>query len=122
MPVRSLSSSVHRWPDAGAVVAAARQWARRLAEAVPGVLAVGCFGSYARGDAGVGSDLDLLVIVDDGRRADDRTEEHWAADRLPVPVELLVYTVRQWDELRESDSRFWRTLGCEARWLLGEPP
>ncbi|WP_425275083.1 nucleotidyltransferase domain-containing protein [Thermus tenuipuniceus] len=31
---------------------------------IPGLLALGCFGSYARGDHGVGSDPDLLLVVE----------------------------------------------------------
>lgn len=42
MPQPSSTGSVLRWPSAEAV---------------------GVFGSYARGDAGVGSDLDLLLIL-----------------------------------------------------------
>ncbi|GGM97879.1 hypothetical protein GCM10007092_09460 [Thermus composti] len=30
---------------------------------IPGLVAAGYFGSYARGEAGVGSDLDLLLLV-----------------------------------------------------------
>ena len=49
MPVRSLNSSVLRWPDGEDVLAAARQWAKQLAERVPTVLAVGCFGHFVAG-------------------------------------------------------------------------
>lgn len=122
MPVRSLNSSVHRWPDGEAVLAAAREWAERLAGHAEDVLAVGCFGSYARGDAGVGSDLDLIVIVRGEGRQIDPADETWAIDHLPVPVERLLYTERQWAGLRGSNSRFYRTLRKEARWLVGGPP
>jgi predicted nucleotidyltransferase len=122
MPVRPLGQSVFRWPDAETVLAAARQWAERLAASDSGVLAVGCFGSYARGQAGVGSDLDLIVIVGGDSAAVDPRSDVWAVERLPVPTDRLVYTVAQWDDLRESDSRFWRTLAREARWLVGSPP
>ena len=122
MPVRSLNSSVHRWPDAEQVLAAARVWAGRLAEHVPGLIAVGCFGSYARGDAGFGSDLDLVVIVPDDCAPIDPADRRWAVERLPVPAERLVYTAGQWAGLRESNSRFYGTLLREARWLIGEPP
>ncbi|WP_376791658.1 nucleotidyltransferase domain-containing protein [Thermoflexus sp.] len=44
-----------------------RIWAERVARERPEVLRIGYFGSYARGDWGVGSDLDLVVIV---RRSD----------------------------------------------------
>ena len=122
MPVRSLSSSVLRWPDGRTVLAAARQWARDLADRAPDVLAVGCFGSYARGDAGVGSDLDLVVIVDREQGAVDPRDEAWAVEHLPVPAERLVYTARQWGELRQGNSRFYRALLREALWLVGAPP
>jgi predicted nucleotidyltransferase len=57
MPVRSLNSPVLKWPRAEEVLAAAQEWARRVAAAEPDVRAIGCFGSYARSHAGVGSDL-----------------------------------------------------------------
>jgi len=37
-------------------------WAERMAAEHPSLERVGVFGSYGRGDAGVGSDLDLLLI------------------------------------------------------------
>lgn len=40
-------------------------WPRRLANEIPGTLAVLLKGSYARGDAGHGSDVDFDVLVDD---------------------------------------------------------
>ena len=122
MPVRLLNSSVHRWPEAEAVLAAASGWAKELARRVPSVLAVGCFGSYARGEAGVGSDLDLVVIVDGDAACPDPGDPTWAVEHLPVPVERLIYTAAQWAELRKGRSRFYRTLLREARWLLGGPP
>ena len=122
MPVRSLNSSICRWPDAATVIAAARHWAENLTAHEPGVLAVGYFGSYARGQAGVGSDLDLVVIIRDGSRGADPRDQAWAVEMLPVPAERLVYSVSQWNDLRAGGGRFYRTLACEARWLVGGPP
>jgi hypothetical protein len=51
MPVRSLTPSLLRWPEPELVAAEH-----------PGLERVGLFGSYGRGDAGVSSDLDLLLI------------------------------------------------------------
>ena len=61
MPVRSLSSPVLRWPDSGNVEEAVREWARGAADRHPDLVRLGVFGSYARDDAGVGSDLDLVA-------------------------------------------------------------
>mgnify|MGYP006385958309 CR=1 FL=1 len=61
MPVRSLGSSVLRWPSREEVEEALKAWLSR--HPIPGLVAAGYFGSYARGEAGVGSDLDLLLLV-----------------------------------------------------------
>ena len=63
MPVRLLSSPVLKWPDAQTVDKAVRRWAEDIHQNRKDVLRIGYFGSYARGDWGVGSDLDLIVIV-----------------------------------------------------------
>ena len=121
MPVRSLSSSVLRWPSPEAVLAAALKWAERLASADPAVVAVGCFGSYARDDSGMGSDLDLIAIVAAEEQSKQRNGA-WAVESLPTPTDLLVYTTDQWRELSANSPRFYKTLELEARWLLGAPP
>ena len=43
---------------------AVRRWAREEAKRRPGVLRIGYMGSYARSDWGVGSDLDLVIVVE----------------------------------------------------------
>jgi hypothetical protein len=62
MPVRSLTQSLLRWPEPEQVLRQVKAWANRVAFDHPGLVRVGVFGSYGRGDAGVGSDLDLLLI------------------------------------------------------------
>jgi hypothetical protein len=62
MPVRSLTQSLLRWPEPELILAQVAAWAAAVAADHPGLVRVGVFGSYGRGDAGVGSDLDLLLI------------------------------------------------------------
>jgi predicted nucleotidyltransferase len=114
MPVRSLSSSVLRWPDNRAVDEAARRWAAEEVRRRKGVLRVGYFGSYARGDWGVGSDLDLLVVVDHSDLPFQRRFVEWDTTGLPVPADLLVYTREEWQALA---GRFRDTVEREAVWL-----
>lgn len=116
MPVRSSSSSVLRWPDADTVRAALERWARAAAED-PRVLKVAYFGSYARGDAGVGSDLDLVVVVTESSVPWERRAASWDTTGLPVPADLLVYTRAEWRQ-RDPDSRFTRTLDDETEWVF----
>lgn len=55
-----IDSSVLKWPDRDHVEHCVRQWAAELAAVRPDLLRVGYFGCCARGDSGVGSDLDLV--------------------------------------------------------------
>lgn len=104
MPVRSLNSSVFRWPDANTVDQAVRQWAKGATEGRADVRAIGYFGSYARGESGVGSDLDLLIIVADTDLPFERRGLAWDTSSLPVPADLLVYTQAEWDRLRRESA------------------
>lgn len=113
MPVRSLSSSVLKWPERDAVIAALRDWAGRSARERPGVTRIGYAGSYARGDWGVGSDLDLIVIVRESQHPFERRAVEWDATELPVPVDVLVYTQAEWDALERGG----RSLARETVWV-----
>ena len=115
MPVRSLNSSVLKWPDAKTVDAAARCWARKAAQGRQDVLKIGYFGSYARGDWGVGSDLDLIIILTSSAKPFLRRSVEWDATQIPVPADVLVYTSEEWQS--HSVGRFYRTVMQEAVWI-----
>lgn len=119
MPIRSSTSSVVRWPDPAEVGRAARAWAAQQASRRPELTRLGYFGSYARGDWGVGSDLDMIAVVRSSSLPFSRRANDWPTEDLPVPVDLLVYTEEEWDGLRERGARFIRTVEAEAVWLLG---
>lgn len=115
MPVRSLSSSVLKWPDARAVDRAVREWAARIAAGRPGIVRIGYIGSYARGDWGVGSDLDIVVVTSGGPGSRIRGAE---IAELPVPADLLVYSESEFFRIR-GRGRFGRVLAEEAVWIYG---
>jgi predicted nucleotidyltransferase len=118
-----LTSSVLRWPDHGSVVAALEAWAAREASRHAGLLRLGYYGSYARGDWGVGSDIDLIAIVEGAADPFDRRALDWDLLDLPVPAEIVVYTREEWERLRSEGGRFARTIERESVWLsLAAPP
>jgi hypothetical protein len=117
LPVRPLNSSVLRWPDPGTVDEAVRRWAQAEAKHHRDLRRLGYFGSYARGDWGVGSDLDLVAVVADSQEPFERRGLSWNMKPLPVPAELLVYTQQEWTRLHQQGSRFIRTLSREAIWI-----
>ena len=116
MPVRSLTSPVLRWPDAPAVDRAVRRWAESLAQRRRDVVRIGYFGSYARGDWGVGSDLDVIIVVERSEQPFARRPADWDTTELPVPADLLVYTETEWESL-PREGRFSRTLQHEVTWV-----
>ena len=121
MPVPSLSGSVRRWPAAAEVLEQAAAWAALQRSGNPELLAVGVFGSYGRGTAGVGSDLDLLLIL---QRCDEPIWERlrrWDTGSLPLACDLLVYSLEEWRSLPKWNPKLAEALLNDTRWL-GEMP
>jgi hypothetical protein len=108
---------VLRWPDPDVVIEAARGWADSLAQQRKDVLRIGYFGSYARGDWGVGSDLDLVIVVTETNAPFHERSLQFQSPDLPVPAEMLIYTAAEWDKLMSKSTRFANMLRTEARWL-----
>ena len=100
-----MTPSLLRWPEPEQVLRQVADWAERLAADQPGLQRVGVFGSYGRGDAGVGCDLDLLLI--DGRVSGPQRGR-----------------VLHWAELLAGGSAMAQALKRDCRWLLGRgaPP
>ena len=95
MPVTSSTTSVKRWPTPDQVLEALRDWANTQEAVRPELVALGYFGSHARGDTGFGSDLDLVAIVSNSELPRLERNRDWPYERLPVPTDLLVYTVEE---------------------------
>jgi len=95
-----------------------REWIRIESAKHADLCKLAYFGSYARGDWGVGSDLDLVAIVRDSKEPFSRRALKWDLISLPVPSDLLVYTTAEWDRLMAGDSLLARTLASEAIWIF----
>lgn len=120
MPVRSLSSPVLRWPDARAVTDSLRRWVQGVLILHPETRRVGYFGSYARGDWGVGSDLDLIVVVAQSDEPFERRAARWDTMPIAVPTDLLVYTADEWERLQRQ-GRLSIRIRRELVWMYPEP-
>jgi predicted nucleotidyltransferase len=96
-------------------------WAETSAAQHPELLRLGCFGSFARGDWGVGSDLDLVAVVEQSDKPLERRSVDWDLTGLPVPADLLIFTQEEWERLQAEGGRFARTVTREAMWLFSRP-
>jgi predicted nucleotidyltransferase len=88
------------------VFSAARVWAGAERRRRPELVRLGVFGSYARGEAGVGSDLDLVAVVRQATEPFARRAAAWDITSLPVPAEILVYTEGEWEAVQARGGRF----------------
>jgi len=106
------------WPGRQEVEKAVRGWAQDLAHLVPDLVAVGFFGSYARGDWGVGSDIDLVVVVESSKSPFGSRALPSGSARLPVQADHLIYTRDELATVLARGGRFADTLRREVVWVF----
>ena len=80
-----------------------RSFARNLKDFLP-VKEVYLYGSFARGEIHEGSDVDLLIVGDFKERFFERIGK--VLDLTDLPIEPLVYTVEEFEELKKSENPF----------------
>jgi predicted nucleotidyltransferase len=80
------------------------------------------FGSYARGDFGPDSDLDLLVILDgiDSTRAESNRLRR-ALRGLLMPIDILVATPQQIERHRQTIGLIYRPALEEGKVIYEQP-
>ncbi|MCE2462931.1 MAG: nucleotidyltransferase domain-containing protein [Dehalococcoidia bacterium] len=70
-------------------------------QAVDEVTRISVFGSYARGRRDLFTDLDTLVVMDTQMGLMERLKYLYSTLALPVDVDILCYTVEEFDSLKE---------------------
>jgi len=85
------------------------------------------FGSYARGIPGPESDIDIVIITDSqgvhstyAQMQEDRNKisSLLMETRKRVPMDIVVYTDKEWQLVHNDPSDFIRTIDREAIQLL----
>ena len=107
--IRSLAGS-----EAGAAGPLVDAVARALTEHGTAVVGIAVFGSYARGEAGPSSDVDLLVVLSPEVEITRRLYDSWDGDDLRVAghrVEPHFVRMRSGDD---EVSGFWAEIALDA--------
>ncbi|MGD8975124.1 MAG: nucleotidyltransferase domain-containing protein [Desulfobacterales bacterium] len=97
-----------------------RSWTIEQVQQRPEIVRLGYFGSYARGDWGVGSDLDLIAVVNETLESFERRSINWDLNGLPVSAEIIVYSLTEWEELEKKATKFARMLKSEVVWTFSK--
>ncbi len=108
MPVKSLNSSVIKWPDRETIESSVRKWAENVVKHRGDIIRIGYFGSFARGNYGVGSDIDIVIVVEREETPFVSRPSKWDTTSLPVPADLLVYTEDEW--IKMAQRRMFNTI------------
>ncbi|MGF1567610.1 MAG: nucleotidyltransferase domain-containing protein [Nodosilinea sp.] len=75
-------------------------------------------GSYATNTAGVGSDLDIVLVVAHSDVPLHQRSLAWDFSALPVAVDVLVYTLVEWQSMVSTAGRMATTLQQETIWVI----
>jgi predicted nucleotidyltransferase len=105
--------------DRRAVLARLEERARRLLEEEPQVREVWLFGSLARGEAGPGSDADVLVVLETSAlpflERSALLAQHF--EGVGVGCDVLAYTGAELEALRREGAALPRRVEAEGRVL-----
>ncbi|KQC13555.1 MAG: hypothetical protein APR63_00385 [Desulfuromonas sp. SDB] len=114
MPVRSLNSSVLNWPDHHQVIDEFKKWAEKYKQ-VSNIIKIGYFGSYATSSYGVGSDLDVIIILNESDIPFNRRSTRFDLTSISVPADLVIYTEKEWNMMKNS--KFHQYIENNAKWI-----
>jgi uncharacterized protein len=106
MPVRSLNSAILKWPEKQKVLSEAKVWAKSTGLNDNNILMIYCIGSICSDTWGVGSDLDIVIILKKTTVPFISRACSYETSAISVPVDLLVYTESEITKLSNGKSRF----------------
>jgi predicted nucleotidyltransferase len=78
-------------------------------------LGIGLFGSLVQGNWGPGSDLDIIIVLKDSSLPFIERGRDFDFSEMPVPVDLLVYTEKEWNSLKKERPK---GLPSRVKWVL----
>jgi predicted nucleotidyltransferase len=96
-------------------------WAADHGQQRADILGIAYFGSYAHQRSGVGSDLDILIVVEQSKQPFWERALEFDTLNLPVQAELLVYTIDEWRATAYERSGFLHTIRTDAVWVYKRP-
>lgn len=118
MPVKSFNSAVLKWPEKEDIIRQAQNWAEVTSHSHPEIVLILCFGSVVSSHWGVGSDCDIMLIVDDSDTPFMRRSIRFDTSAIDVPTDLLVYTVEELESMRKKKGRFIREIDRQSLLLF----
>ena len=67
----------------------------------------------------MGSDLDLIIIIESSNQPFMRRGSEFDATELPVPADVVIYSKDEWQSLKQQ-GRFYETVMGKTVWVFDE--
>jgi hypothetical protein len=60
----------------------------------------------------------VIAIVEHTSESFERRSLSWDLHCLPVPADIVIYTVQEWENLAKKENKFGRIMRREVIWTL----
>lgn len=120
--MRLLTQSVLRWPSPEMVLQQLQAWMHQQQTLHPNLQRVGVYGSYGRGTATVGSDLDLLLVDTHATGPQMQRLQHWPWSSFPSAATPWCSRPANWRSCSPAPAGWQRLCGaicagCNHTWI-----
>jgi predicted nucleotidyltransferase len=81
------------------------------------------FGSYARGDNGKNSDIDILILLKNlknERKITGLLYKSLLTEDIPIPIDFLAIDYDKYNELKNKTGYIYKTIEQEGKVLYGD--
>lgn len=68
------------------------------------------FGSFARNESHLWSDIDLIIVKDSSLPFVERPREFFDLLDLGIPMDILVYTPAEYAKIQREEGGFWKEI------------
>lgn len=98
---------------------ALKKFVRELVKNNPEIKKILLFGSFAKGESVPGSDVDLLIVLDDSDKSFLNRITKYMPDKFPVSVDVFPYTETELEAMVKEGNFFLRQALKEGMYLFG---
>ena len=109
MQTKSSHSVRIRYLDKPAIMEAISQLVEELSQKHPEIEKIYLFGSFARGEAVPGSDVDILVVLTDSDLSFGDRMKGYMPSSFPAPLEIFPYTRSEMETMLGEGNHFLRS-------------
>ncbi len=116
---KKLSPSVRiNYFNKEAVEKALNEYIKGLRERHPEIIKVILFGSFVRGESVPGSDIDLLIILQESKKSFLDRIPYYLPSHFPVGVDIFPYTEKEIEKMKAEGNFFIRKALEEGKEIL----